>query len=448
MANHAHLARLEKGVATWNAWYWDNEGKGIKPDLRGAMLARKDLRGIIFANADLREANLSTSAFHGATLIGADLRGADLSLAAFVNADLRNVNLIGARPTGAEFTEADLSGTDLQGVTLDGIFSKASFVSANLRKATILTRTQLDGAHLCNADLGGAVLTKANLVGVDFRDASLCGADLRGADLSAAILTRTDFTRAKLQNARLVGAYLIQTNLQGANITGCNVFACSVWGVRLNEKTKQKQLIITQSDEPTITVDDLEVAQFIYLLLSRQKLRNVIDSITSKAVLILGRFTPERKAVLDAIAEELRKYNLLPIIFDFEKSTSRDFTETIKTIAGMCLFVIADITNPKSAPLELQATVPDYQMPFVTIIQEDEEPFSMFRDLWAKYNWVLQPVKYKSLPILLEVFKKAILDRAWAKHKELKRRKTQEIEVLSAEDFLKESETDRQSNSL
>jgi hypothetical protein len=36
-------------------------------------------------------------------------------------------------------------------------------------------------------------------------------------------------------------------------------------------------------------VGDIEVAQFIYLLLNNQKLRDVIETITSKAVLILGR---------------------------------------------------------------------------------------------------------------------------------------------------------------
>jgi hypothetical protein len=35
-------------------------------------------------------------------------------------------------------------------------------------------------------------------------------------------------------------------------------------------------------------------------MLHNQKVRDVIDTITSKAVLILGRFTDERKAVLDA----------------------------------------------------------------------------------------------------------------------------------------------------
>jgi hypothetical protein len=53
-------------------------------------------------------------------------------------------------------------------------------------------------------------------------------------------------------------------------------------------------------EEPIITVDNIEVAQFIYLMLHNEKIRDVIDTITSKAVLILGRFTGERKAVLDA----------------------------------------------------------------------------------------------------------------------------------------------------
>jgi hypothetical protein len=83
-------------------------------------------------------------------------------------------------------------------------------------------------------------------------------------------------------------------------------------------------LIITPSNEPEITVDNIEIAQFIYLLLNNQKIRDVIDTITSKVVLILGRFTPQRKAVLDALREELRRRDYLPILFDFDKPASRD----------------------------------------------------------------------------------------------------------------------------
>ena len=112
---------------------------------------------------------------------------------------------------------------------------------------------------------------------------------------------------------------------------------------------------------------------------------------------------------------------------------------TTKTALDNGNLIIVDITNPKSAPLELQAIVPDYQIPFVPIIQEGEKPFSMFKDL-GKYDWMLKPViSYKSREILVEVFKEAVLDRAWAKHRALELKKAQEIETVSAEDFLKKS---------
>ena len=60
------------------------------------------------------------------------------------------------------------------------------------------------------------------------------------------------------------------------------------------------------------------------LLLNNQKIRTVIDAITSEVVLILGRFKEERKSVLDAIKDELRKRNYTSILFDFDKPSSRN----------------------------------------------------------------------------------------------------------------------------
>jgi hypothetical protein len=59
--------------------------------------------------------------------------------------------------------------------------------------------------------------------------------------------------------------------------------------------------VITPRDESVIQLDNLEIAQFIYLLLNNEKIRDMIDTLGKKAVLILGRFTTERKEVLDAI---------------------------------------------------------------------------------------------------------------------------------------------------
>ena len=91
-----------------------------------------------------------------------------------------------------------------------------------------------------------------------------------------------------------------------------------------------------------------------------------------------------------ALRQDLRKRGYLPIVFDFRRGIDRDLTETIKTLVGLCKFAIVDITRPKSSPLELEATVKDYQVPFVPIIERDEKAFSMFAD-FRKYHWMLWP---------------------------------------------------------
>jgi hypothetical protein len=209
-----------------------------------------------------------------------------------------------------------------------------------------------------------------------------------------------------------------------------------VWDLE-GEFEDQRDLVITNLDDPAITVDNIKVAQFVYLILNNEEIRDVINTLTSKSVLILGRFSiPERKAILDALKNKLREYNLLPIVFDFDRPTDKDFTETIKTLAGLCYFVIADITNPKSSPLELQATVPDYQIPFVPIIQEGEQPFAMMVDLQKKYDWVLDTLSYNSIETLIKALKPAIIDPAIQKHNELRLIKAREPKIRSANDLL------------
>jgi hypothetical protein len=64
-------------------------------------------------------------------------------------------------------------------------------------------------------------------------------------------------------------------------------------------------------------------------LLSNEKLQRVIDTITSKVVLILGSFSAERKIVLDALRVELRKRNYVPVMFDFEKPRIVDLKDRV-----------------------------------------------------------------------------------------------------------------------
>ena len=300
----------------------------------------------------------------------------------------------------------------------------------------ILHRAELNDVSFYLANLSGAELTEASLRNADLGGTNLSNANLRGADIRWANISEANLSGAKLNGANLVGSNLSETHFEDADLTGCQVYAISAWNLTINENTKQSNLIITRPDESTVTVDNIKVAQFIYLILKNEEIRNVINTLTSKTVLILGRFSiPERKIILDSLRNKLREFDLLPIVFDFDRPTDRDFTETIKTLAGMCYFVIADVTNPKSSPLELQATVPDYQIPFVPIIQEGERPFAMMANLQTKYNWVLDTISYDSLDTLIEILKPYIIDPAIRKHDEMKLIKARIPTVISGREL-------------
>ena len=437
-------------------------------DLSGANLSRADLREINLSrnnlskadlreanlnwanlsNADLREANLSNAVLFQAILSGANLNAANLSKADLREADLRETKLININLRKARLDKADLHNADLFGAYL----SWANLREANLSGATLFG-AYLREVNLSKANLRGANLSRTNFFWPDIRAArdprswqisgplsliklsslparaDLTGADLTGADLTGADLTRVDLTGADLREANLSWANLCGANLNRADLTGCFVYATSTWDVQLEETTQANLIITVPSDteKPSITVDNLEVAQFIYLLLNNQKVRNVIDTIAKKAVLILGRFTPERKVVLDALRDELRTHGYLPILFDFDKPSSRDLTETVSILAHLARFIIADLTEPSSIPKELEAIVPTLAVPVQPLLEGSTRPYAMFKDYW-KYQWVLEVYRYNGLEELLASLKEYVIEPAEQKAKELAKLRAQEYE--------------------
>jgi len=199
------------------------------------------------------------------------------------------------------------------------------------------------------ADFSKAILSGARLSGATLDRANFNGANLSGAFLVFANLHKANLSGAILSGAILEGATLLDTNLTDADLTGCRAYGVSAWDLKL-EGAKQQNLVITRDKEQEISVDNIEVAQFVYLLLHNEKIRGVIDTIGKKGVLLLGRFTEGRIEILERLREELRN-GYLPIIFNFDKPETKSFTETVRLLAGLSHFVIADVTNPKSAPL-------------------------------------------------------------------------------------------------
>lgn len=269
----------------------------------------------------------------------------------------------------------DLSGANLIATHL----MKGNFIDANLSRT-----------NLSMANLYGAKLNNANLNETCFHEASLDSANLSNSNLSYAILVRaylfkTNFSGANLTGARLAGAHLVETNLTNTILHGCWVYGISVWDSDLTDANQQNLVITPYDSKSTITVDNLEIAQLVYILLFNKKIRGVIDEISSKVVLILGRFSPRRKKFLDAIRTELRDHNLVPIIFDFEEPHNRDVIETAMTLAYLARFVIVDITEANTAIQELSGIVEKIQSVPV-------QPIKSLRSkkIWAGYQHIRQ----------------------------------------------------------
>ena len=384
MANVRHTAMLARGVAEWNAWR--RKRPNTVPDL--SELHRSDFER--------------------------DVHSIEVAVANEVAPG--NAPNLGGAWDGANLSGANLAGANLQGAQLDG---------------AILVEADLSQARLGSASMAGCVLTGANLTGADAPDidltaATLQWADLRGAHLQHAVLRRCNLGGANAQRADLRGSDLFFANLVGsdlgrADLSGSLVFGVSAWDVELT-RTRQKGLVITKAGDPTVTVDDLQIAQFLYLLIRNANVRAAIDSIATKVVLILGRFTPARMRILETVRQELTKLGYVPIIFDFDRPASRDFTETIATIAHLARLIIADLTEPASVPKELEAIVPDLAVPVVPLLAAGHEPYAMFGDYW-KYDWVLPVVRYSRIGDLRRDFETAVVRPAETKARELVRRR-------------------------
>jgi uncharacterized protein YjbI with pentapeptide repeats len=414
MASNKHVDILKRGMKSWNIWRQKNPS--VKPNLKGADLRGLNLSGMDFRNANLRGAILRNADLSDTRLDGADLYNANCTSATFSRAKCyefaghKRVNFSQAILTNANLDRMDLTWANLR--------------RANLRGANIMG-TELYAADLKDANLAGASLNVSNL-----QEALVAGADLTKVDLSGACLVQTDFTKANLRGAHLDGAILNHTNLKQANLTDCSIHGISAWGLEL-QGSRQSNLHTNHPYEPLLTVEDIEIAQFIYLLRNSEKLRDIIDQISSKLVLVLGRFSPQRKAVLDSIKEELKKYNYTPIVFDFQKPRSRNMTETVSALAHLAKFIVADITDAKSIPQELQAIVPRLpSVPVLPLLQKSRKSYGMFAD-FQKYPWVSPLHRYINLSDLRRTLYSTIIRPTEVKMSDLAKQKFPEGRAFS-----------------
>ncbi|MGN6275528.1 MAG: pentapeptide repeat-containing protein [Solirubrobacterales bacterium] len=107
---------------------------------------------------------------------------------------------------------------------------------------------------------------------------------MRGARLADCNLQSARLFEADLPYCQLVGV-----NLSNADLSRAQVYGVASWDLDLTG-ARQRDLRITREGQGYFTVDTLDLAQFLYLLIEHPRMRDVLDTISLKTVLILGRF--------------------------------------------------------------------------------------------------------------------------------------------------------------
>ena len=184
--------------------------------------------------------------------------------------------------------------------------------------------------------------------------------------------------------------------------------------------------------QQTVRAERAQTIEGLAERLDGEGVSRMLSDIAARSVLILGRFTAERKAILDAIRKALatppRQY--VPIVFDFEKPGDRTLIGSILRFASVSRFVIADLSDPKSVPAELQAIVPQFlSLPVVPIIEATQREYPVAEDILLRQS-VKPVVPYRDEAHLMAILDAQILAPAEKLYAELNPRVLARSEAL------------------
>ena len=97
-------------------------------------------------------------------------------------------------------------------------------------------------------------------------------------------------------------------------------------------------------------------------------------------------------------------------------------TETVATLAHMARFVIADLTDARSVPQELERIVPGLpSVPVQPILLSSAKKYTMFEH-YERYPWVLKIYRYNDVDNLLKSLAEKVIAPAEDKAKKLQKR--------------------------
>lgn len=259
-----------------------------------------------------------------------------------------------------------------------------------------MNRINFSGMNLSSISVSGAFAEGLNLQGSVFEDSHFEEGDFSRANFSGATFRNTKFNKTILTGAFFDDATFVNCNLNRVNLVGASfhikeitetvVYGIAAWDMQTSDDMKQSKLVIEktyalysdliQQGKVPMMVDDIELAQFVYYLSNHKKIRDALNILNDRGVLLLGRFKDGGLERLYSMREWFQGKGYMAMIFDFLRPDNLSLTETVVTMAGLSKFVVVDLSG-SSIPAELQSILSQIKKPVLAF----GDPYALFPDL-------------------------------------------------------------------
>jgi uncharacterized protein YjbI with pentapeptide repeats len=308
--------------------------------------------------------------------------------------------------TWDDWKESNESSLDIFNGNINAIRYPNWYSSPNRDGLEVKGRNVYDfsGIHLKDVMIHNAFAEGLNIQKSVFEDVYFDDGDFSRANFCNCQFINTKFNKTIFTDANFNGATFINCNLNRVNLTNAKfqvkeiketvIYGISAWDIEISEDSIQSKLVIEKTyslyseiiaeGRIPLMVDNIELAQFIYYLSNHKKLRDTINILNNRGVLLLGKFKDGGLERLYKLRDWFSDQNYLPMIFDFDRPSSLDYTETIVTLSGLSKLVVADLSGD-SVPQELHAILTNFVKP--VIVYHDKVAYSMLKDLKRKNKY-------------------------------------------------------------
>lgn len=196
------------------------------------------------------------------------------------------------------------------------------------------------------------------------------------------------------------------------------------WGLYMVYMPSPEAVLFPRTDNVTLRHQEkvkqnhkkvVKAATNMVKQMDKTEYKEPINESLSRQVLILGRFSPRRKKILDALRNILKAHpgGYIPLLLDGKKPKGITLGEWGLFAAITSKFIIADISEAKSIPDELRSIVPNCpSRPVVPIFNQTGRDYALAED-WALRGNVARPtIRYKNEEELEKKMSTAIIPAA------------------------------------